>query len=92
MPKFLIERSIPGAGQFSDDEVRAIAQKSNEVLAGLAPRVQWLHSYVTDDGIHCVYVADAEGTVLEHARGGGFPADKVRRVRRVIDPTTAEVA
>lgn len=92
MPKFLIERSIPGAGQFSDDEVRAISQKSNEVLAGMAPRAQWLHSYVTDDGIHCVYVAADEGTVLEHARCGGFPADKVRRIRRVIDPTTADVA
>ena len=90
MPKFLIERNIPGAGQFNDDEVRAISQKSNEVLAGMAPRAQWLHSYVTDDGIHCVYVADDEEAVLEHARCGGFPADKIRRVRRVIDPVTAE--
>jgi predicted Rdx family selenoprotein len=91
MPKFLIERTIPGAGQFTDDEVRAISQKSNEVLTTMAPRVQWLHSYVTDDGIHCVYIADDEGTVLEHARSGGFPADKIRRVRRVIDPVTAEL-
>ena len=91
MPRYLIERRIPGAGKFTDDEVRAISQKSNEVLAGLAPRVQWERSYITDDAINCVYLADDEEVVLEHARGGGFPADSIRRVWRVIDPTTAEL-
>ena len=90
MPKFLIERNIPGAGSLSGDELQAVATKSNEVLAGLAPRVQWVHSYVTDEQIYCVYVADDEEGVLEHARGGGFPADRISRIRAVIDPTTAE--
>ncbi|MBW3548671.1 MAG: DUF4242 domain-containing protein [Actinobacteria bacterium] len=90
MPKFLIERDIPGAGSFTDEEVQAIATKSNGVLAGMAPRAQWLHSYVTDDQIVCVYVADDEAAVLEHARCGGFPATRVQRIGRVIDPVTAE--
>ena len=90
MPKFMIERQIPGAGNVTDDEVQAISAKSNDVLRDMAPTVQWLHSYVTDDQIVCVYVADNEDAVLEHARRGGFPADRVQRVRRVIDPVTAE--
>ncbi len=92
MPKYLIERNIPGAGGFTNDDLRAIATKSNEVLAAMAPRVQWLHSYVTDGQICCVYVADDEDAVLEHARAGGFPADRISRVRHVIDPVTAEVS
>jgi len=92
MPRFLIERDIPGAGSFTDDEVRAIAIKSNEVLANMAPRAQWLQSYVTEGQIVCVYLADNEDAVLEHARCGGFPATRIQRVRRVIDPVTAEVA
>lgn len=92
MPKFLIERDIPGAGSFTHDEVQAIATKSNEVLAAMAPRAQWLHSYVTDGQIVCVYVAEDEEAVLVHARCGGFPATRVQRIRRVIDPVTAEAA
>ena len=90
MQRYLIQREIPGAGSFTDDDMRKIAAKSNEVLAGMAPRAQWVHSYVTDDQIYCFYLADDEETVLEHARSGGFPADRISRVRRVIDPMTAE--
>ena len=92
MPKFLIEREIPGAGKLTGDELQAISAKSNEVLAGMGARATWLHSYVTDDAIVCVYVADDEDAVYEHARTGGFPADKVRTVRTVIDPATGEKA
>lgn len=90
MPKFLIERTLPGAGELSGDELRSIAEKSNGVLAGMNGRAQWLQSYVTDDSLFCVYVADDADAVLEHARAGGFPCDNVRRVRTIIDPTTAE--
>lgn len=90
MPKFLIQRDIPGAGSLSADELQAISAKSNTVLAGMAPRASWLHSYVTDDQIVCVYVADDEEAVLEHARSGGFPANKISRVRTIIDPATGE--
>jgi hypothetical protein len=90
MPKFVIERNLPGAGSLSSDELHAISKKSNEVLADMAPRAQWLHSYVTDDKIYCVYVADNEAAVLEHAECGGFPATVVSRVGTVIDPTTGE--
>lgn len=90
MQRYLIERNIPGAGSFTADELQKISVKSNEVLAGLAPRVQWVQSFVTDDQIYCLYLADSEETVLEHAREGGFPADRVSRVRTVIDPMTAE--
>jgi len=90
MPKFVIERNIPGAGSLSTDELHAISKKSNEVLADMAPRAQWLHSYVTTDKIYCVYVADNEAAVLEHAECGGFPADVVSRVGTVIDPTSGE--
>ena len=88
MPKYVIERELPGLGMLSADELRAIAQKSNEVLATLAPRVQWQQSYVTDDKMYCVYIADDEDGVREHARGGGFPANNVARVATVIDPST----
>jgi hypothetical protein len=90
MPKFVIEREIPGLGGSTAEELRAVSQKSNAVLAELAPKVQWLQSYVTDDKMYCVYVADDAESVREHARRGGFPADKVNRVATVVDPTTAE--
>ena len=90
MPKFVIEREIPGAGKLSQQELQAISQKSCGVLQGLGPQIQWIQSYVTDDKIYCVYVAPNEEMVREHARQGGFPANRVSRVRSVIDPTTAE--
>lgn len=90
MPKFVIERDIPGAGKLSPQELQGIAQKSCGVLRTLGPQIQWLHSYVTDDRIYCVYVAPDENSVREHARQGGFPANRVSRVRTMIDPTTAE--
>ena len=90
MPKFVIERTIPGAGKLSASELHTISAKSNQVLADMAPRVQWQQSYVTDDKIYCVYIADDEAAVREHANGGGFPADSVSLVSAVIDPTTGE--
>jgi hypothetical protein len=90
MPKFVIERELPGAGKLSPQELQAIAQKSCGVLSGMGPRIQWMQSYVTDDKIYCVYVAPDEAAVREHARQGGFPANRVSRIRAVIDPTTAE--
>lgn len=90
MPKFVIEREIPGAGALTPQELQAISQKSCSVLKGLGPQVQWLQSYVTDDKVYCVYIAPSEAAVREHARQGGFPANKVAQVRSVIDPTTAE--
>jgi len=90
MPKFVIEREIAGLGTFTPEEMRATAQKSRAVLAELSPRVQWLQSYVTDDKMYCVYIADDAELVREHARRGGFPADHVAVVSQTIDPTTAE--
>jgi len=90
MPKFVIEREIPGAGALTAEQVQGIAQKSCGVLRNLGPQIQWLHSYVTDDKIYCVYIAPNEEVVREHARQGGFPANSVAQVRRIIDPTTAE--
>lgn len=90
MPKFVIERSLPGAGSLSDQQIHDISAKSNEVLDGMAGRAQWLQSYVTDDKLYCVYIADDEAAVREHATTGGFPADSVAAVRRVIDPTTGD--
>jgi hypothetical protein len=90
MPKFVIEREIPGAGSLSPQDLHAISQKSCGVIRGMGPGVQWVQSYVTDDKIYCIYVAPDEAAVREHARQGGFPANKVSRVRSVIDPTTAE--
>ena len=91
MPKYVIERNLPGAGALGPDQLRDIAQRSNEVLAGLAGAAQWLQSYVTDDKLFCVYIADDADVVREHARQGPFPCDEVREVRAIIDPTTAEV-
>jgi hypothetical protein len=90
MPKFVIEREIPGAGELSPQELRAIAQKSCGVLKEMGPQIQWIESFVTDDKIYCVYIAANEAAVREHARQGGFPANQVSRLRSVIDPTTAE--
>jgi hypothetical protein len=90
MPKFVIEREIPGIGNLSDTEMREISQKSMNVLTGMGPGIQWLHSYVTGDKLYCVYLAPDEAAVREHARRGGFPANRISAVRRLIDPTTAE--
>jgi len=90
MPKYLIEREIPGAGDLSSDELRAISQKSCGVLRGMGPQIQWVESYVTGDKIYCVYIAPDEAAVREHAAQGGFPANRVSEIKRMIDPTTAE--
>lgn len=91
MPKYLIERDLPGAGKLSADELRGISQKSNQVLAELGPEIRWLQSYVTDDKIYCVYIAPDTDVIYEHARCGGFPANKVTQIAQVIDPSTADV-
>ena len=90
MPKFVIEREIPGLGKLSDPELREISQKSRTVLTELGPEIQWLHSYVTGDKLYCVYLAPDENLIKEHAKRGGFPANRISAVRRLIDPTTAE--
>jgi len=90
MPRFVIEREIPGAGKLSPQELRAIAQKSCSALDQLGPRIQWVQSFVTGDKIYCVYIAPDEEMVREHARQGGFPANSVAEVKAIIDPTTAE--
>ncbi len=90
MPKFMIEREIPGAGQISAEDLKAISQKSRDVLNELGPEIQWVESFVTDNKIYCVYVAPNEEMVLEHAQKGGFPANSVSVIKRMIDPTTAE--
>jgi len=90
MPKYVIEREIPGAGNLTPDQVQAIAQKSCSVLNKLGPQIQWLHSYVTADKIYCVYIAPNEEMVREHAKQGGFPANRISEVKLVIDPTSAE--
>ena len=90
MPKFLIEREIPGAGNLSAEELQGISQKSCSVLQGMGPQIQWLQSYVTDDKIYCVYIAPSEASVREHAAQGGFPANRVSQIASTIDPTTAE--
>ncbi len=90
MPKFVIEREIAGAGKLSPQELQAVSQKSCGVLRGMGPQIQWVQSYVTDDKIYCVYIAPDEAAVREHAKQGGFPANKISQVRSTIDPTTAE--
>ena len=90
MPKFVIEREFPGAGKMSPADLKGVAQKSCDVLREMSPRVLWQHSYVTDDKIYCVYIADDEQAVREHAERGGFPANSIATVRAVIDPATAE--
>jgi uncharacterized protein DUF4242 len=90
MPKYVIERDIPGAGKLSPKELQAISQKSCSVLREMGPQIQWIQSYVTDDKIYCVYIAPSEDMVRKHAEKGGFPANRVSRIRSVIDPTTSE--
>ena len=90
MPKFLIEREIPGAGDLSSQELQAISQKSCGVLQKTGPQIQWVESYVTGDKIYCVYIAPDAEMIREHAAQGGFPADRVSEIKRMIDPTTAE--
>lgn len=90
MPKYLIEREIPGAGNLSAEELHAISQKSCGVLQNMGPQIQWVESYVTGDKVYCVYIAPDAEMVQEHARQGGFPANRVSEIKSVIDPTTAE--
>ena len=92
MPKFIIEREIPGAGKLSSEELQGISQTSCGVLMELGPQIQWVQSYVTDDKIYCVYIAPDEATVRKHAEMGGFPANSVSEIHSVIDPTIAERA
>jgi hypothetical protein len=89
MPKYVIERELPGAGKLSDADIKSISTKSNEVLEGMGGKVVWQQSYVTDDKIYCVYIAPDEASVREHATKGGFPANTVAKVSRVIDPNSA---
>lgn len=90
MPKFVIERDLPGAGKLGQADLVGISKKSCAVLNELGPKVQWLESYVTDDKIYCIYIAPNAQSVLEHAKRGGFPANRVSEIRTVIDPTTSE--
>lgn len=90
MPKFVIERNIPGAGALTQEQMAGISKTSCVVLNTLGPQIQWVESYVTDDKIYCIYIAPDEATVRKHAEMGGFPANSVAQVRRMIDPTTAE--
>jgi hypothetical protein len=90
VPKYLIEREIPGAGELSAEELRAVSQKSCGVLRSMGPQIQWVESYVTGDKVYCVYIAPDEAAVREHATRGGFPANSVSPVSTVIDPATPE--
>lgn len=90
MPKYVIERDIPGAGNLSSEQLHAISQKSCSVLNGLGPTVQWVESFVTPDKVYCIYNAPSEDLIREHARQGGFPANRISEVKSRIDPTTAE--
>ena len=90
MPKYVIEREIPGAGKLTPEQLKGISQTSCGVLSHMGPQIQWVHSYVTGDKIYCIYNAPNEEMVREHARQGGFPANSVARVTSIIDPTTAE--
>lgn len=90
MPRYVIERAIPGAGKLSAEDLKGISQKSCSVLSKMGPQIQWVQSYVTDDKIYCVYIAPDEKSVREHAQQGGFPANRVSEVKGIIDPTTAE--
>jgi len=90
MPKYMIERELPGAGDLSPEQLQAVSQKSCGVLRNLGPQIQWVHSYVTQDKIYCVYVAPNEKLIREHAAQGGFPANRISKVTTIIDPTTSE--
>jgi hypothetical protein len=91
MPKYVIEREIPGAGNLSREELQAISQTSCGVLSRLGPQIQWIESFVTDDKVYCIYIAPNEEMIREHASQGGFPANKISEVKTIIDPTTAGV-
>lgn len=90
MPKFLIEREMPGAGSIPKEQLQAVSQKSCSVLRNLGPQIQWVESYVTDNKVYCVYIAPNEQMIREHARLGGFPANRISEIKTIIDPTTAE--
>lgn len=90
MPKFVIERELPGAGKLGSEQLKAISQKSCGVLRELGPNIQWVESFVTDDKVYCIYIAQDEASVRKHAEMGGFPANRVSEVRTIIDPTTSE--
>lgn len=90
MPKYVVEREIPDAGKLSQDELRAISQKSCGVISNMGPRIQWVQSYVTDDKVYCVYIAPNEKMIREHSTQGGFPANRISEVKSIIDPATAE--
>jgi hypothetical protein len=90
MPKYIIEREIPGAGSLTRQDLQAITQKSSSILNDMGPRIQWLESYVTDDKVYCLYIAPDEATIRAHAEQGEFPANRTSRIKSVIDPTTAE--
>jgi uncharacterized protein DUF4242 len=90
MPKYVIERELPGAGDLSASELQGIAQKSCNVLQNLGPQIQWVQSYVTRDKIYCIYIAPSEDMIRAHAQQGGFPANRISEIKSVIDPTTAE--
>ena len=90
MPKYVIERELPGVGKATSEELRAISQKSVEILYSMGPKIQWVQSYVVDDKLYCVYNAPSPEVVREHAQCGGFPANRISQVRAIIDPTTAE--
>ncbi len=90
MPKYVVEREIPGAGKLSRDQLHAISQKSCGVLQSMGPQIQWVESFVTPDKIYCVYIAPDENAIREHARQGGFPANRISEIKTMIDPTTAE--
>lgn len=90
MPKFIIERDIPGAGNLSQTELQAISQKSCGILRDMGPHIQWLHSYVTGDKVYCIYIADNTQAIREHAEQGGFPANRIELITSIIDPTTGD--
>lgn len=90
MPKFVIERDIPQAGNLASEQLQAISQKSCAVLREMGPEIQWVHSYVTDDKVYCIYIAPDEQSIREHAQRGGFPANRISQIHSTIDPTTAE--
>ncbi|WP_020484604.1 DUF4242 domain-containing protein [Methylomonas sp. MK1] len=90
MPKYIIERDIPGAGQLTQAELQGISQKSCGVLRDMGPRIQWLHSYVTGDKVYCIYIAENEQAIREHAEHGGFPANRIEQITTIIDPTTGD--
>jgi len=90
MPRFVIERDLPGAGKLTPEELKGVSQKSCDVLKNLGPEINWVQSYVTDDKIYCIYIAPNAEMIREHAKQGGFPANRISEVKSVIDPTTAE--